>query len=74
MAERIDEHVGIITGQKNKIQAVLNGMWDGVMVMDSNCRIQSVNRALIEILPDVENGLNRNPLEVIPSKELQGRL
>ncbi|WP_320171471.1 ATP-binding protein [Maridesulfovibrio sp.] len=71
MAERIDEHVGIITSQKNKLQAVLNGMWDGVMVMDGNCRIQSVNRALQEIFPGVQNGIGRNPLEVIPCPDLQ---
>ncbi|WP_245549578.1 HAMP domain-containing sensor histidine kinase [Maridesulfovibrio hydrothermalis] len=71
MAERIDEHVTIITSQKNKIQAVLNGMWDGVMVMDCNCRIQSVNRKLINIFPGAEKGLDRSPLEIIPSPELQ---
>ncbi len=71
MAERIDEHVGIITSQKNKLQAVLNGMWDGVMVMDCRCRIQSINRALQDIFPGVQNGIGRHPLEVIPSPELQ---
>lgn len=71
MAERIDEHVGIITSQKNKLQAVLNGMWDGVMVMDCRCRIQSVNRALQDIFPEVHNGIGRHPLEVIPSPEFQ---
>lgn len=71
MAERIDEHVGIITGQKNKIQAVFNGMWDGVMVLDCNCRIQSVNQALVEIFPGAQNGIGRHLLEVIPSPELQ---
>ena len=70
MAERIDEHVSIITGQKNKIQAVFNGMWDGVMVLDGNCRIQSVNRALVDIFPDIQEGVNRSPLEIIPSPDL----
>ncbi|WP_432738660.1 ATP-binding protein [Maridesulfovibrio sp. FT414] len=71
MAERIDAHVGIITSQKNKLQAILNGMWDGVMVLDGSCRIQSVNRALQEIIPDILNGIGRHPLEIMPSPELQ---
>ncbi|WP_291329167.1 HAMP domain-containing sensor histidine kinase [Desulfovibrio sp. UCD-KL4C] len=71
MAERIGEHVGTITSQKNKLQAVLNGMWDGVMVMDSDCRIQSVNRALVEIISGIENCIGRSPLEVIPCPQLQ---
>ncbi len=70
MAERIDEHVSIITGQKNKIQAVLNGMWDGVMVLDGSCRIQSVNRSMEGIFPGIQNGVGRTPLEVIPSPDL----
>lgn len=70
MAERIDEHVGIITSQKNKIQAVLNGMWDGVMVLDGRSRIQSVNRALQDIFPDIQSGVDRTPLEIIPSPDL----
>ncbi|WP_419784414.1 ATP-binding protein [Maridesulfovibrio sp.] len=70
MAERIDDHVSIITGQKNKIQAVLNGMWDGVMVLDGNCRIQSVNRALSDVFPGIQNDIGRTPLEIVPSPDL----
>ena len=70
MAERIDDHVSIITGQKNKIQAVLNGMWDGVMVLDGDCRIQSVNRALSDIFPGIQNETGRTPLEIVPSPDL----
>lgn len=70
MAERIDEHVSIITGQKNKIQAVLNGMWDGVMVLDGSCRIQRVNRALKAIFPDTHEGEGRSLLEIISSPDL----
>lgn len=71
MAERIDEHVGIITGQKDKLQAVLNGMWDGVMVLDSDCRINKVNRSMKDIVPGIEDCINRNPLEIISSPSFQ---
>ncbi|WP_034632899.1 HAMP domain-containing sensor histidine kinase [Maridesulfovibrio bastinii] len=71
MAERIDEHVAIITGQKDKLQAVLNGMWDGVMVLDSECRINKVNRSMKEIVHGIEDSINRNPLEVISSPDFQ---
>lgn len=71
MAERIDDHVNIITGQKDKLQAVLNGMWDGVMVLDSDCRINKVNRSMKEIVGGIEDCINRNPLEVISSPSFQ---
>lgn len=71
MTERISEHVAIITGQKDKLQAVLNGMWDGVMVLDSECRINKVNRSMKDIVHGIEDCINRNPLEVISSPDFQ---
>lgn len=76
MAERIGEHIETITEQKEKLQAVLDGMWDGVMVLDRSGRIQSVNRSLREIV-GTTGGMTgcdmsgKRPLEVVGSPELQ---
>ncbi|HYA02127.1 MAG TPA: ATP-binding protein, partial [Syntrophobacteria bacterium] len=49
----------------------LNGMTEGVMVIDSRGRIQTVNPALTEILPGAREFVGRRPLEVILSADLQ---
>ena len=71
MAERIGEHIETITEQKEKLQAVLDGMWDGVMVLDRSGRIQSVNRSLRGIVSAPDGMTGKRPLEVVGSPELQ---
>ena len=70
MAESVARSVHEVTSQKEEIRAVLNGMREGVMVLDSRCRIQRVNRAMERILPGCDARLGRSPLEVLPSPEL----
>ena len=71
MAVLIDQQIQTITEQKQQLEAVFNGMKEGVMVLDSRGRLTSVNRALSEIIPNVARGLGRRPLEVTMSLELQ---
>ena len=73
MAERVHAHMADITTQKDKLEAVLDGMWDGVMVLDRAGRIQSMNRAMEGILPEGGQQLaqGRKPLEALASPELQ---
>lgn len=71
MAERIEEHIRIITEQKGQFEAVLNSMNEGVMVLDTSCRIISMNRAFITIFPECRDQEGRRPLELISSPELQ---
>ena len=72
MAENIDNHIRNVSEEKRQIEAVLNGMKEGVMVLDDKGRIQSINRALSEISPKVPHSTGRRPLEVLMSIELQG--
>ncbi|MGE5311127.1 MAG: histidine kinase dimerization/phospho-acceptor domain-containing protein, partial [Nitrospirota bacterium] len=71
MAKRIQSHIQTITEQKEQLEAILNGMREGVMVLDRRGKIQTVNRALTSILPRVREFNGRRPLEVIRSAELQ---
>ncbi len=71
MAGRIGEHFDTITEQKEKLEAVLDGMWDGVMVLDRSGRIQSVNSSLREIVDQPGDVTGKRPLEVVGSPELQ---
>lgn len=71
MAERIQSHIQTITGQKQQLQAILDGMAEGVMVLDSEGKIRTVNPAFTRIVPGVREFVGRRPLEVIRSSDLQ---
>lgn len=71
MAELIQTHVHSITAQKRQLEAILNGMQEGVMLLDANCRVQTVNQALRNMVPSLTHITGRRPLEVIMSPELQ---
>ena len=71
MAKGIQSHIQTITEQKEQLEAILNGMREGVMVLDRRGKIQTVNHALTSILPRVREFNGRRPLEVIRSAELQ---
>jgi two-component system phosphate regulon sensor histidine kinase PhoR len=71
MAESIETHIQIITEQKQQLEAILNGMTEGVMVLDSSGKIKTTNEALGRIIPDLPTSMGRRPLEVIRSHELQ---
>jgi two-component system phosphate regulon sensor histidine kinase PhoR len=71
MAENIEKQIHTITEQKQQLEAILNGMTEGVMVLDSKGKIQAVNPALAGIIAQPSASIGRRPLEVILSSELQ---
>ena len=71
MAESIENQIHTITDQKQQLEAILNGMSEGVMVLDSFGRIKTTNQALNIIFPELQTSLGRRPLEIIRSAELQ---
>lgn len=70
MTRHIARNVRWIVEEKHKLETVLNGMQEGVMVLDPACRIQFVNRALSRVIPDAASSLGRRPLEVLVNLEL----
>lgn len=71
MARDIEGQIATITDQKVQLQAILDGMREGVMVLDASGRIRVVNPALIRMLPITGLALGRQPIEVAQSPELQ---
>jgi two-component system, OmpR family, phosphate regulon sensor histidine kinase PhoR len=71
LAESTGRQFLALTAQKQELEGVFNAMSEGVMVLDSRGKIQSVNRALLEWLGPHTRVLGRRPLEVIISLELE---
>lgn len=72
MAGQLEDRLGTIVRQKNELSAVLSSMTEGVIAVDMDERIISINRAgarIFENLP--ENLLNRSIPEVIRNPDLQ---
>lgn len=71
MARRIESHIATITDQKTQLEAILDGMREGVMVLDPAGRVRVANPALRRIAPVTGDVVGRRPIEVAPSAELQ---
>lgn len=71
MAENISSQIATITGQAGELEAILDGMREGLMVLDGQGRILKTNRALAQIFPESARSQGRRPLEVVLSPELQ---
>ena len=63
-----------IAKEKEYLQAVLTGMVEGVLVVDSRARIVMANDALRQFLSLPSNVTDRTPLEVIRNSELEGAI
>ncbi|SDK42841.1 two-component system, OmpR family, phosphate regulon sensor histidine kinase PhoR [Maridesulfovibrio ferrireducens] len=71
MARKIQGHIEIIEDQKNKLDAMFDNMKEGIMVLDTDGKIESVNRSMVEIVPETKNSKGRMPLEVLTRHEIQ---
>jgi len=71
MAEHIESHIRQVTEQKQQLEAVFNGMQEGVMVLDGAGRITSVNRSMSDLMGQTAQSIGRRPLEAFMSLELQ---
>lgn len=71
MAQSIERHVHTIRDQRGQLQAVFQGMREGVMTIDSEGRIESVNAALDSMFNLPESTVGRTPIEVTRRFEIQ---
>jgi len=71
MAELIRTHIHRITAEKRQLEAILNGMRNGVMLLDVRGRVHTFNQALRNMVPSMTHIVGRRPLEVVMSPELQ---
>ncbi len=71
MAQRMENQVNHILAQKAQLDAVLNSIAEGVLVVDHEGRVRSVNAALMHLFPRTVHAEGLMPSDVIPSEELQ---
>lgn len=71
MAQNIEDNVRIIEDQKGQLQAVFEGMREGVMTIDSEGQIESFNAALSVMFRLDEETIGRMPIEVTRRYEVQ---
>lgn len=70
-AERVDSLIRTITKQKLQLESILDGIEEGILLLDSGGRIESANRAARNMLSSMPTLKGRRPLEVIWNPELQ---
>jgi two-component system phosphate regulon sensor histidine kinase PhoR len=72
MAGQLEDRLNTIVRQKNELTAVLSSMVEGVIAVDMDERIISINRAAARIFEKLpENLLNRSIPEAIRNPDLQ---
>ena len=74
MAERLHQQLEVATREKEQLQAVLDGMVEGVLVLDATGRVILANRRLREIFDAWGEVLGRPPLEAIRDADLDAFL
>ncbi|MCB0317250.1 MAG: PAS domain-containing protein, partial [Bdellovibrionales bacterium] len=75
MSAQLKSKIENITNQKNELDAVLSCMNDGVIAVDTDIRIMSVNRAAVELLDIGENNIRGKLInEVARNSQLQNMI
>lgn len=71
MAKSIERNVRLIEDQKGQLQAIFEGMREGVMSLDAEGRIESFNAALDDMFNLADTSIGRTPVEVTRRFEIQ---
>lgn len=71
ISQQTHDYLQKISMQRDEVEAILNGMADGVAVLDSGGRIRRYNRAMAEIVRSRQDLTGRMPIECIPSTDVQ---
>ena len=71
MAQSIERNMQLVSDQKGQLQAIFQGMHEGVLTLDSDGRIESFNPALGEMFNMPESSIGRTPIEVSRRFEIQ---
>ena len=70
MADHLQEEIEEVTRARDRLEAILRGMVEGVLVTDSSERITLVNLALKRMLDIKTTPLGRMPYEIIRNADL----
>ncbi len=71
MAGRIQQHINKISRQARELEAVFEGMQEGVMLLDENGRIKAANEALSLLAKCKPSCTGRRPMEIFLNPEIQ---
>ena len=71
-AERVESYIKTITKQKVQLESILGGVEEAILLLDSEGKISSANRAARKMFPPGDFLEGRRPLELVRSMELQG--
>ncbi|MFP4571962.1 MAG: ATP-binding protein [Desulfobacterales bacterium] len=70
-ANRIREQMEVISEQNTEMEAIIENMHEGVMLLDRAGRIKTINRAMGEIADCRLSCIGKRPLEVLLNSEVQ---
>ena len=71
MASGIEAQITQLAAEKQRIETVLGGMREGLMVLGEDGRIMLINKALEDTFPQAAGAVGRLPIEAVPCPELQ---
>lgn len=71
MAQSIERNVRIVRDQKGQLQAIFEGMREGVMSLNADGHIESFNAALDEMFNLPDSTVGRTPIEATRRYEIQ---
>jgi two-component system phosphate regulon sensor histidine kinase PhoR len=75
LVSELKEKIRLSNEEKGKIEAAFASMSDGVMILDSNDRIETINDAFISILGTIYGDIiGKTPLETFRNIELQNAI
>ena len=71
MASGIEVQITALESEKMRMETVLGGMREGLMVLGEDGRIMLTNKAMEETFPQAAGAVGRLPIEAVPCPELQ---
>ena len=71
MAKRLQSTLREVSNRKDELETLLNGMHEGVFVLDSRGKVTLANKALQQMAGRWESIVHREPIEFLRSPELQ---
>lgn len=72
MAKELSQRIGMVSGQRNEIEAILSSMSDGVLAVDSGERILRLNQAALKLFRVADRVTQGKPIqEIVRQADLQ---
>jgi len=71
MTHKIRKDIEMIRQQKDELEAVLEGMQEGVMLLDENGKIKAANDALERLGKSLPSCVGHRPIEIFLNPEIQ---